>query len=755
MKRIDLHGHTIKTPKDSFNRDIDSPQKCINILRRSNVGIFAVTNHNTFNFEQWNDLIVQRDKTYKDLILIPGIELSEKRKNKSGGNNQYNILVDPSCAKNFGLFVKSIIKNEKINEWKIDCIDFIRKFHKENDKVKIIILLDNKSNSKKKWSYKDIKKLRENIKKTNRLNEMTTDLVDVNNRRLLEVCLKTYSEKSLISSDNKNWADYEEEAKKLCQYWWDKEIKNYGDLHAFVKSPINQFEKLISKLKKEQFQIQLKSEDGTPIEGKENVKIVLYPGVNVIFGGKASGKTVMLKAIEREIDKKTEKTKAVYLPKEVEKKHKNKFVDLEPKDTFREEISKYASFANKLMTFVKENEPPDIFKFKIKNYWSWEKYVDTLKLKLQFTHSDSKAKLSDYFDSRESIINDLLDFKSKLESDIYTALSSKYKENLKKWYGLVYDNINKIVNFLGKKQWDEVTSVFFEKLKKIFNDARDDAIKTHKGLERPEIKLFNLYDWHKKWSKIIEWFMKYKKEPSSKKEIYSDTFVFSDKNLRFYGEIKPRINTNVSKPYEKITGKNMTLNKNEFQKFDINIKKLKKNLFTSSESINNVRKEWVDSDKSIVDQREKLSNALFVYKYFFENDDDGSTYVPSDGERAFLVLQDVLNSDADYYLLDEPETHIGNDWLRRVVLEKISDIEKNKKVLVIVTHSPLIGINTIPINMYFISSDHNLINGHIFGAREKNRSTWYELLIKNFEGSKSFFDQKVYLLDALKEKCKI
>ena len=116
MKRIDLHGHTIKTPKDSFNRDIDSPQKCINILRRSHVGIFAVTNHNTFNFEQWNDLIVQRDKTYKDLILIPGIELSEKSKNKSGGNNQYNILVDPSCAKNFGLFVKSIIKNEKINE---------------------------------------------------------------------------------------------------------------------------------------------------------------------------------------------------------------------------------------------------------------------------------------------------------------------------------------------------------------------------------------------------------------------------------------------------------------------------------------------------------------------------------------------------------------------------------------------------------------------------------------------------------------
>lgn len=467
MKRIDLHGHTIKTPKDSFNRDIDSPQKCINILRRSHVGIFAVTNHNTFNFEQWNDLIVQRDKTYKDLILIPGIELSEKSKNKSGGNNQYNILVDPSCAKNFGLFVKSIIKNEKINEWKIDCFEFISKFHKENDKVKIIISLDNKSDSKKTWNSKDIKKLRDNIKKISHLNEMTTYLMDVNNRGLLEVCLKTYSEKSLIGSDNKNWADYEEEAKKLCQYWWDKEIKNYGDLHAFVKSPINQFEKLISKLKEEQFQIQLKSEDGTPIEGKKNVKIVLYPGINVIFGEKASGKTVMLKAIGREIDK-TEKTKVEYLPKEVEKKYKTKFVDLKPKDKFREEISKYVSFVDKLMTFVKANKPPDIFKFEITNYWLWEKHVDALKLKLEFNFSDSKAKLSDDFDSRKNIINDLLNFKFKLESDIYTALLSKYKENLKKWYGLVYDNINNIVNFLGKKQWDEVTSVFFEKLKKNF-----------------------------------------------------------------------------------------------------------------------------------------------------------------------------------------------------------------------------------------------------------------------------------------------
>lgn len=233
--------------------------------------------------------------------------------------------------------------------------------------------------------------------------------------------------------------------------------------------------------------------------------------------------------------------------------------------------------------------------------------------------------------------------------------------------------------------------------------------------------------------------MKYKNLRPEKKEIYSNTFVFSGKNLRFYGEIKPRIGINVSKPYEKITGRNMMLNDNEFKNFTLNIEKLKKNLFTSSESINNVRKEWVGSDESIVGQREKLSNALCVYRYFFEND-DGSTYVPSDGEKTFLILQDVLTREADYYLLDEPETHIGSDWLRRVVFEKISDIEKRKKVLVIVTHSPLIGINTIPFNMYFIDSNHNLINGHIFGARKKNSENWYELLIKNFEGSKIFFD---------------
>ena len=67
--KIDLHMHTKKVLKSESNkRSINDANKFEKILINASVGVAAITNHNEFNLEQFNDF--KSDK----YLLLPGIE---------------------------------------------------------------------------------------------------------------------------------------------------------------------------------------------------------------------------------------------------------------------------------------------------------------------------------------------------------------------------------------------------------------------------------------------------------------------------------------------------------------------------------------------------------------------------------------------------------------------------------------------------------------------------------------------------------
>ena len=120
MKKIDLHIHSIKTKKDTSNRDISS-EKFVEIMNSSNVGIAAITNHNYFDNTQYSEIQnILREKRISDLIVLPGLEVDvylnnspRKQMNMIFSNDNENEFAD---FKNFYNFFES--KFNDINDEK-------------------------------------------------------------------------------------------------------------------------------------------------------------------------------------------------------------------------------------------------------------------------------------------------------------------------------------------------------------------------------------------------------------------------------------------------------------------------------------------------------------------------------------------------------------------------------------------------------------------------------------------------------------
>ena len=69
MKKVDLHIHTVSTISDqSFDFDLD---KLIEYVRKLEIDCIAITNHNLFDLDQFNEI-----NDSLDIVVLPGIEIN-------------------------------------------------------------------------------------------------------------------------------------------------------------------------------------------------------------------------------------------------------------------------------------------------------------------------------------------------------------------------------------------------------------------------------------------------------------------------------------------------------------------------------------------------------------------------------------------------------------------------------------------------------------------------------------------------------
>jgi ABC-type Mn2+/Zn2+ transport system ATPase subunit len=60
------------------------------------------------------------------------------------------------------------------------------------------------------------------------------------------------------------------------------------------------------------------------------------------------------------------------------------------------------------------------------------------------------------------------------------------------------------------------------------------------------------------------------------------------------------------------------------------------------------------------------------------------------------LLQQLLDSDSDVYLLDEPELGMGNSYITATIMPKLVSLAKQRKTVVVATHNANIAVGTLP-----------------------------------------------------------
>ena len=638
--KIDLHMHTKKVLKSESNkRSINDANKFEKILINASVGVAAITNHNEFNLEQFNDF--KSDK----YLLLPGIEYDVNI--GSNGNiirRQLNVIWDPNDVENFNKLVQN---NNSSTEKPIHIDKIFESFDSQNT----IFYLDYKQ-GKPSWKMDDYEVffIKKSIK--------GIELFDANNQKM-HFILMAHSYKSLIGSDLNNWDEYvDKDSKKLIDSKLN--IKSYESFLSILKGDGDL--KIIQEVRGE-----TNLKDILINNDKSKIKnIPLTKGVNIIFGPKSTGKTDLLKGIFNQYK---EKHKCLLYESKDYGEEFNKLIVNKNNENFNKELEDFNKYFNKIVEH-KEELKIDFQNF----YYHFNNRGDIIIQNLSISNI-AKPNIAEIIEA------------SKNQYNSHQELIKIIEDNtLKKRHIELYDDTRKYLKdkFI-KKYKDYFSYKVIDKIK----DAIGEILKNNKGqVPLPtKVGLFSTFEKRDRLWKNIDEFKKIKKESTIKLGEFNvprgNKWIHEKKLILFDPDKKDSFNGNID------CRKNKDLR--EFRK---NFEKEVCKLFNSSRYSNPLN--YVDK---MIEAKKTFS--FYIIKSKIKPKDEPHDKEPSNGEKAYMVLFSKLNKNYDAYFLDEPGTFLGNEMISKDLIYKLKELVLNNKIIVITTHRSSIGINTLPFNYIY------------------------------------------------------
>ncbi len=529
--------------------------------------------------------------------------------------------------------------------------------------------------------------------------------------------MQNHDMKALSGSDNKNWTDYSE--------------NNFIELKLRVDS-FEQFEMLSKKyvsvvdtLLKKKSKVLINISD----DGEDDYSVPIYDDVNVIFGGKGTGKTFVLGKIS-EYYKSKSLILSSYNFNDVDSSLQSKLsVDTDErslkhysKDDFSEEF--------KLVSNWTEQGLPQI-----KNYIDYIKTRDI---------NENKKKMV-LFDSREIYSNDSKQTKTYNDLKSIREIMVKYNEFDLDKYLLPAEIVElnrtnqKLVKGIGNQyadEWIETMEINF--INNFIKSCKKEIERKTETKSKPNDTGFYKYAIDKlKLSKSIfsitssfECAFQSKDEPIGK--------LADDKNLSVVTNVRMLCRDSTTREFE--NGIN-------------DLKKLKNLLLTAKEKIFESEIVQTMSDiKTLFQENETYKSCdifLGIEKHF--SIDGCNKYIPSTGEGTMIYLDEILDAEADVYILDEPEKSLGNDYVNEVIVERINELAKSKKTVVVATHNANIAVRTLPYTSILIKYNNGVYetyigNPFINQLKEINNSenviNWIDESQKILEGGEEAFEER-------------
>lgn len=183
----------------------------------------------------------------------------------------------------------------------------------------------------------------------------------------------------------------------------------------------------------------------------------------------------------------------------------------------------------------------------------------------------------------------------------------------------------------------------------------------------------------------------------------------------------------------------------------VNIKKIEECAFSDDPQ------NHLDIFQEHYDNNGVVRTGVFIGTCKYIVDNDFNEYEPSNGERAIVMIQRVLNDDKDVYLLDEPELSLGGTYIDKTIRPKISKLGKAGKTVFIATHNANIAVRTLPYNTifrYYDKSGYKTYRGNPFTNKltdvnnPSDELDWKEISMRVLEGGEDAFKDRGQIYEA-------
>lgn len=713
--RIDLHCHTKKCKQG------DSPKRSVyaedfkSSIEEAQVNIVAITNHNTFDLEQFDEF---SRAVGQETQLWPGVELdvcgsrqsshwhmlviaSPSKKNEFNGALQK--LVDGKSADDVLIHVKSVFHGFK----NVGAI-FISHAHDKNPHI----------------SEEDMNEMENLLSEKWRLFYEPKSLVTVG-------IWTNHGFNMMLGSDVQDWDNY-----PGC------ELPN-------LRLPISSFEQFCLLAERDGGTVEtLLSKRGTfdviaHPHDKVNVSLTLSEDINVLFGQKGTGKTEILRSIERALSVKG-RTCCSYYGNE---KHEGFSKLLLTNDVVRDP-SKFGrpDGAQEISDILNwSDETPT----SLNAYVTWWKTRGNNRNKDRFelSNAQSLGEISrDIFESDQEASRSVSEFIKAYLSEKYSRYLNKsdaelLQRLLEKLRGSIA--LQSKTHFI-KYRSIELANAALAKIKEEIDAKSETKSKPSStgflAFVRARITL------RENVEKLIKAL-----SPISHSQEYERSYL---------GDLDDKGSAYVVTRYRYLAKESKT---GEFNKGIRNLRKWKDALEelrsgALGPTANQKRQDFAElcEEYSISD----LSPFIGIDKYIALGTSNDK-YVPSSGEEGILLLGHTLNDKADVYILDEAELGMSNSYVDTVIRDKIQKLAHSGKTIVLATHNANLAVRTLP----YLSVYREHVNGDIYSTyvgnpfsdklidiKDPNKAlSWTAKCLEVLEGSENAFYNRKNIYEAGKK----
>lgn len=706
--KIDIHTHTRKCKSgDAHTREISAEDFCEQILA-TDVRIVAITNHNAFDFDQYEEI---REGLDGEAQVWPGIEL-DVVKGESRGH--LLVIVSPNAASDFAEAAASLTKGTTPDNFTTTIDDVVNHFDALEP-----LYIGHYGGKKPDLSDEDLEEL------STKAHNADCVIKEVTNSISAGIYI-SHGRASIYGSDVHDWGKYEELAKGLPD----------------LRLPVDGFEHFCLLLKKDPTTINTVLDRKTseellldPFDGSSFIRINPYDDINIVFGSKGTGKTRILEAIAKHysdngIDASVYESASGRLDEIFDIRGRDLKLNLATYDI------NYCADEIEALRDAHEVDVTSLSKY-VAHFAAKKTSRNAKKILLKDIEPEevggAKRKFSRVYDAANkteeflTFLSENASIKDELSDEEFTELTGILESLLERLEHREWNNFSdwkqiSLLNSAIEKFQTEVGRKTGTPPKPISTGFRSYAM-NRIYIERNATEIID----------NIETDI-----PLQTENVGS---LGSNKgDLEFRTEFKFQSGSLTSGALSSITGVRKTPQK-EFVRSvrAILAHAYSENLFQHVSELNSV-----DDVENIA----TVYELLLFQRYFALND---RQYAPSSGEASMVMLHKELGEDKDIYILDEPERSLGNEYINDVIVPLIKERARSGKKVFISTHDANIAVRTLPYSSIYRCHDRSgyrtyignpFSNNLVNPENAEDQLDWKKVSMRTLEGGEEAFGER-------------